>query len=385
LIEDHAEEYLAAKTKLDKTQVIVAVIDKIRKNSPDGGFVKKDFYSERWYEIGNEKARDKVGHAIRKASELLESKKTGKVIHNKRKSGRKRKTPENKLSQQQKRPARPKEDAPTSLRGDNNDQQPSSQTSTTSLHARHQPALRMGSDGIEQALRRPNFFPNNLTNSLGSGGVNRSNVGRTSSSFSDNGSLFGRPYLPAQTALLDMQIPPASLWNGSHASLLSHDHGTALSQLHSRIGDYVPRQGTFPGASSTSSNGNMAINAAAEGLLRDEKMSLRPNAGLLLSSSRTSLPAGVGAAGRLMWPPYNGDMNPLTSTLPPVGLGGSLTSELATLRYLRMGNRSFLTALGDRRGDCSHRNLEAGNVPEHIYNAASSERPPGQKPGADED
>lgn len=71
MIDRSAPHYLAAKTKLEKTQVIAALIDKVRSESPGGGFVKKDFYSSRWHEIGDEKARDKVGHAIRKAAEQL--------------------------------------------------------------------------------------------------------------------------------------------------------------------------------------------------------------------------------------------------------------------------------------------------------------------------
>lgn len=77
LIDQDAPHYVTATTKLGKTQVIAAVIDKVRSDSPGGGFVKKDFYTGRWYEIGNEKARDKVGHAIRKAAEELQKEKGG--------------------------------------------------------------------------------------------------------------------------------------------------------------------------------------------------------------------------------------------------------------------------------------------------------------------
>jgi hypothetical protein len=63
---------MKATTKLDKTEVISAVIEQVRDESPGGGgFVKKDLYNGRWYKIGDEKARDKVGHAMRKAAELL--------------------------------------------------------------------------------------------------------------------------------------------------------------------------------------------------------------------------------------------------------------------------------------------------------------------------
>jgi hypothetical protein len=61
--------YDAAKTKLEKTQVIASVVEKIRRESPGGGFVKRDFHTGRWFEIGDDKSRDKVGHAIRRSVE----------------------------------------------------------------------------------------------------------------------------------------------------------------------------------------------------------------------------------------------------------------------------------------------------------------------------
>lgn len=61
LIDKHAPVYLEASTKYQKSEVIAKIVTEVRTNSPDGGFVKKDFYSGRWYEIGDEKARDKVG------------------------------------------------------------------------------------------------------------------------------------------------------------------------------------------------------------------------------------------------------------------------------------------------------------------------------------
>jgi hypothetical protein len=73
LIDRNAHDYIKVTSKYEKTQVIVAVIETLRCESP-GGFVKKHFYSGRWYKIGDEKARDKVGHAIRKAAEELERK-----------------------------------------------------------------------------------------------------------------------------------------------------------------------------------------------------------------------------------------------------------------------------------------------------------------------
>ena len=60
LVEQSAPVYVAARTKLEKTQVIAALVQRVRNESPGGGFVKRDFHSGRWYEIGDDKARDKV-------------------------------------------------------------------------------------------------------------------------------------------------------------------------------------------------------------------------------------------------------------------------------------------------------------------------------------
>lgn len=61
LIEEYAPIYLQVSTKYQKSEVIAKIVAEVRTKSPGGGFVKKDFYSGRWFEIGDEKARDKVG------------------------------------------------------------------------------------------------------------------------------------------------------------------------------------------------------------------------------------------------------------------------------------------------------------------------------------
>jgi hypothetical protein len=61
LIEKYAPIYLQVNTKYQKSEVIAKIVAEVRSKSPEGGFVKKDFYSGRWFEIGDEKARDKVG------------------------------------------------------------------------------------------------------------------------------------------------------------------------------------------------------------------------------------------------------------------------------------------------------------------------------------
>jgi len=72
MINEYAPTYLNVNTKYQKSEVIAKIVAEVRnKSSPGVGFVKKDFYSNRWFEVGDEKARDKVGHAIRKAATEL--------------------------------------------------------------------------------------------------------------------------------------------------------------------------------------------------------------------------------------------------------------------------------------------------------------------------
>lgn len=61
MINEYAPTYLNVSTKYQKSEVIAKIVAEVRRKSPGGGFVKKDFYSNRWYEVGDEKARDKVG------------------------------------------------------------------------------------------------------------------------------------------------------------------------------------------------------------------------------------------------------------------------------------------------------------------------------------
>jgi hypothetical protein len=84
-VEENAPAYVKAQTKFEKTKVIADLIDRIREDSPDGGFIKKDFYSGRWFEIGLERTRDKVGHAVRKAADKLVEQKEG---HKPKKGGK---------------------------------------------------------------------------------------------------------------------------------------------------------------------------------------------------------------------------------------------------------------------------------------------------------
>lgn len=72
MIQQNVGPYLAARTKIEKSEAIALIVDKVHQTSPHGGFIKKDPATGRWFRIKENEARDKVGHAIRKAVQRLE-------------------------------------------------------------------------------------------------------------------------------------------------------------------------------------------------------------------------------------------------------------------------------------------------------------------------
>jgi len=82
IVSANLDRYSSALTKTDKTSIIYEVVDFIRSTSPDGGFVKKDIESGRYYEVGDFLAREKTSQAFRdathdkyKSSRFMKSKK----------------------------------------------------------------------------------------------------------------------------------------------------------------------------------------------------------------------------------------------------------------------------------------------------------------------
>ncbi|KAI2493033.1 adenylyl/guanylyl cyclase [Fragilaria crotonensis] len=70
-VERNLERYHQARSRLDKSIIVIEIVDEIRSRSPHGGFIqqKKDRSDGRkvWIEIGDTMARAKVGHALRDA------------------------------------------------------------------------------------------------------------------------------------------------------------------------------------------------------------------------------------------------------------------------------------------------------------------------------
>jgi hypothetical protein len=120
LVGSYIPAYLAAKTKVDKSAVLNTIVDKVRNlHDPTTGrpaqFIK---FSKKtgWVEIGDEQAREKVGHAMREAISTVEeggsnsvdklvvppsnNSSTGKIkpVHNKAKAAASRKAPSQKAA-----------------------------------------------------------------------------------------------------------------------------------------------------------------------------------------------------------------------------------------------------------------------------------------------
>lgn len=62
------QQYVEAKSRLDKSLVVHHIVAQCRAANPDnGGFVKMNFATGRWTTVSDEAAREKVSHAIRDA------------------------------------------------------------------------------------------------------------------------------------------------------------------------------------------------------------------------------------------------------------------------------------------------------------------------------
>ena len=67
LVEKRLDEYSSAAAKLEKSYILSDIVCEVRRRSPNGGFVKKDSSSGRWYEVGDFLAREKTSQAFRDA------------------------------------------------------------------------------------------------------------------------------------------------------------------------------------------------------------------------------------------------------------------------------------------------------------------------------
>lgn len=69
LIEENRKRYQTASSRDEKTRITHQLVTYIR-NLPSGGrFLKLDTQNQRWYDVGDEYAREKVSHALRSAKD----------------------------------------------------------------------------------------------------------------------------------------------------------------------------------------------------------------------------------------------------------------------------------------------------------------------------
>ena len=63
-------KYMNAASRFEKSLVVNSIVDQIKETSSSscGGFVKKDPLSGRWYALGDEPSREKIGHTLRVAA-----------------------------------------------------------------------------------------------------------------------------------------------------------------------------------------------------------------------------------------------------------------------------------------------------------------------------
>lgn len=66
-IQMNKQRYRDAPTKVEKSKVVDEIVKTIESNSPNAGFIKQDPFTERWYKISRQQARNKVAHAMRDA------------------------------------------------------------------------------------------------------------------------------------------------------------------------------------------------------------------------------------------------------------------------------------------------------------------------------
>lgn len=66
-IDINLNRYAEAKTKLQKSVIVMSIVDQVKGNSPFGGFIKKDSATGKWYRVTDNLAREKVGQSLREA------------------------------------------------------------------------------------------------------------------------------------------------------------------------------------------------------------------------------------------------------------------------------------------------------------------------------
>lgn len=91
LVKARAEAYAKTEKKDEKTEIVQELVKQVRelcqKHNGDGGFIRFDKVTRRWYEIGNNAAREKAGQTIREHN-IRSNPSRSEANRNKRKAAR---------------------------------------------------------------------------------------------------------------------------------------------------------------------------------------------------------------------------------------------------------------------------------------------------------
>jgi hypothetical protein len=92
LVEKRKRVYLAARFKREKRLIASSICSEIRRMDPPGRFLsKKGGKDDRWYDIGDEKAREKIAQALRENAPTLRAEIEMEINQQQRKEEMKRK------------------------------------------------------------------------------------------------------------------------------------------------------------------------------------------------------------------------------------------------------------------------------------------------------
>ena len=80
--------YLTARFKREKREIAASIVEEIRNLDPPGRFLTKDRHSDTWYDVGDEKARDKTSQALREGSQIIRKKMEEEYLENRKKQAR---------------------------------------------------------------------------------------------------------------------------------------------------------------------------------------------------------------------------------------------------------------------------------------------------------
>ena len=67
IVDSHLDSYAKADSKLEKSLLVSAIVNMVRRNSPNGGFLKKNSKTGRFEVVSDRIAREKVGQMLRDA------------------------------------------------------------------------------------------------------------------------------------------------------------------------------------------------------------------------------------------------------------------------------------------------------------------------------